>query len=138
MSLRSSPTVAWLAGVAFLGGIWISSSMTMPGQHVFAPIDKLIHMGEYAAIGLLFARASLMTWSRPNRLRVAAIGALVGSAFGLSDELHQAFVPGRTASLGDLVADVLGACIGAAIYLLLSRPRTPSTAPAPANDAPRP
>jgi VanZ family protein len=33
----------------------------------------------------------------------------------MSDELHQMFVPGRTASFDDLLADAIGAVVGASL-----------------------
>ena len=50
---------------------------------------------------------------------------LAGLAFALTvlyrvlDELHQAFVPGRTASEADLGLDAAGALIGVGLALLL-------------------
>ena len=50
-------------------------------------------------------------WGRPDM--AAFIFALV---FGLSDEWHQSFVPGRMADGWDLLADAAGALLGAAGY----------------------
>ena len=36
-------------------------------------------------------------------------------AYGLSDELHQAYVPGRQSSFYDVLADGAGALLGAAL-----------------------
>jgi VanZ family protein len=36
---------------------------------------------------------------------------------GALDEAHQSFVPGRTPSIGDLLADVVGGTLGAIIGL---------------------
>jgi VanZ family protein len=35
--------------------------------------------------------------------------------YGASDELHQMFVPGRTAAFDDLLADTIGALVGASL-----------------------
>ena len=57
--------------------------------------------------------AVLLWWGLARRGPTAAwplVLAFMGAmAFGLSDEWHQAFVPGRTASLRDLGVDALGA-----------------------------
>ena len=45
---------------------------------------------------------------------VAALGALVSVAYGVTDELHQAFVPGRTPDAWDVVKDFVGAVAGSA------------------------
>ena len=44
------------------------------------------------------------------------IGAvLIASLYGVSDEYHQRFVPGRMFDVLDMVADALGASAGAAV-----------------------
>ena len=44
---------------------------------------------------------------------VAALAAALAAVYGVSDELHQSFVPGRTADGADVVADAVGAVLGA-------------------------
>jgi VanZ family protein len=83
--------------------------------------DKLIHLVEYGVLGFFCAHATLRTWPRKPRRRMLALGAFLASAFGLSDELHQAFVPGRSAELLDFVADTVGASCGAYARGFLSR-----------------
>jgi VanZ family protein len=60
------------------------------------------------------------------------IAAGIGSAYGILDEVHQFFVPGRDCNVWDWIADTLGAVIGAAaaalIYpRLLVKPIKPKT-----------
>ena len=96
------------------------------GRHVEVQVfgdhdGKVVHFFEYGMLGFLCAHATSRTWPRRPRPRMLALGAFLASAFGLSDELHQAFVPGRTAELLDFVADVLGASCGAFARGLLGR-----------------
>jgi VanZ family protein len=52
----------------------------------------------------------------------AAALAWIGSAvYGLSDEFHQQFVPGRTSTMGDWLADLAGAAAGVAVPLMWRR-----------------
>ena len=67
--------------------------------------------------------AAIRTWPTRARWRTAALGALVTVAFGVSDEIHQSFVPGRDADVLDVVADALGAAVGAAGYAWALRAR---------------
>lgn len=48
-----------------------------------------------------------------------ALAVLWAVAYGLTDEFHQSFVPGRTAAWDDIGADVRGALIGVALVLIL-------------------
>ena len=43
------------------------------------------------------------------------LAVLLTVAYGLTDEVHQSFVPGRTPELRDLAADALGAAAGAGL-----------------------
>ena len=88
--------------------------MSFPGE------DKLIHAAAYGLMGLL----AWMTCSREQRPRsvVFFVSVLFCSLYGLSDEWHQSFVPGRDASAGDWLADTLGGLLAATILLRLRRP----------------
>jgi VanZ family protein len=44
---------------------------------------------------------------------------LSAALFGLSDEIHQSFVPFRTADAWDVLADALGAALGVGFYFML-------------------
>ena len=65
---------------------------------------------------------------RPRRVEVAvAFGLTV--TWGLLDEIHQAFVPGRATQLEDVAVDAVGAAIGVGIvYLILRRSSRPAGA----------
>ena len=74
--------------------------------------DKPTHALAYLILGVLVARA--LGGGLPVRLTWATIllALAITIGYGASDELHQRFVPGRSADLMDLYADALGACIG--------------------------
>ena len=59
---------------------------------------------------------SCVRWPRAEWAGVSAGTSLAAvgltTAFGASDELHQLFVPGRSADVHDLVADATGAAAG--------------------------
>ncbi len=82
--------------------------------------DKSGHSIGYAILGGLILRALAggrlqgVTWKRV----IAAI--VLSTLYGVSDELHQLFVPGRSADPFDVLADTVGATIGTSIGWLLS------------------
>jgi VanZ family protein len=86
--------------------------------------DKLAHIVAYLIMGLLFFRAVDGTtgWSPP---RVFVLAAALATLYGVSDEWHQAFVPGRDASLADVLADTIGGLLGSAIAWPMFRRRDP-------------
>jgi VanZ family protein len=78
--------------------------------------DKLYHFVEYFVLAALIAFALVRTgrWVPLERfLLTVSLSAL----YGLLLEALQAFVPGRSASALDAVANTLGAIVGAAILL---------------------
>jgi VanZ family protein len=79
--------------------------------------DKVAHVAAYALLGVLLTRAVAgVAWAgyTIHAVRRAWVGATL---YALSDELHQAFVPGRAPSVGDLIADALGAALGTLVAL---------------------
>jgi VanZ family protein len=85
-------------------------------QFFFLDFDKLLHFVEYFILGYLvmrlFATSPLTTVARYP----AALTALFGILYGLSDEWHQSFVPGRCASLCDAACDSVGIVTAAWSY----------------------
>ena len=72
--------------------------------------------GHFTVYGVL---AVLVWWAlglaRLSPGRRLALAFLVAILYGLSDEWHQSYVPGRDASLFDIVIDAIGAGTGLAI-----------------------
>jgi hypothetical protein len=100
--------------------------------------DKWVHAAGYAVVAGLAAatrdRHGVTASPRPV-LRFAAVIAVVAAvaAFGAGVEVAQSFVPGRTTSGADAVANTVGAAVGVASWWLLvsiqRRPGTPSESP---------
>jgi VanZ family protein len=77
--------------------------------------DKVAHLALYLVLGVALA------WGRHRARKKIPLGLLIlaGMAYGASDEWHQSFVPGRTPSLGDFLADSLGVAIGVGVAAAL-------------------
>ena len=73
--------------------------------------DKSGHLLGYATLGFTVVRAVAGGVPRPITWHTAAIAIAITVAYGISDELHQAFVAGRTAAVDDLYADAAGAIL---------------------------
>jgi VanZ family protein len=75
-------------------------------------LRKLAHLSEYAIFSLFLYYA--VEGSKPHawRLRRAFLAITMAGLYCLTDEFHQAFVPGRRASVVDCGIDVLGATTG--------------------------
>ena len=75
--------------------------------------DLDAHFAVYGVLGALLARALELRGRARVRGITVALATIVATAYGMTDELHQAFVPGRTPSWADLGADLLGSLVGA-------------------------
>jgi len=105
---QSMPAYIWLLLLGCYCGLiyWLSDQSQLPVPFVFDMQDKLIHAVAYAMMALLFWQA----WrGRLPGLWLAVFAVVFCSLFGVTDEWHQSFVPGRDASFFDWLADTLGA-----------------------------
>lgn len=75
-----------------------------------AIIRKLAHFLEYMCVGLL-SYSLVVVWHRPGKLGGLAVILQIVLSAGL-DEFHQSFIPGRYASLKDVVIDTAGGIAG--------------------------
>ena len=99
--------------------IFVESSI--PG-HAFprAPLgtDKLVHVAMFFILGWLLHRAfthqSLELVSKMSLYLTQVVTIL----YGFSDELHQLFVPGRTADMYDMTADAIGGFLFIVVFLI--------------------
>jgi VanZ family protein len=69
-------------------------------------LRKIVHAAEYAVLGALLARAT-------GR---AGLALALGALYAVSDEVHQAFVPGRNGAPLDVAIDALGIAVGVAVW----------------------
>jgi VanZ family protein len=71
---------------------------------------RLAHLSEYAILAALWLRAFVR--GRNLTPRNAGLLALaISVAWAILDELHQSFVPSRSASIADVLVDTLGALV---------------------------
>jgi VanZ family protein len=77
--------------------------------------DKTGHVLGYAALGVTIVRALAGGLPRRITARVAATAIAISVAYAISDEVHQRFVPGRSAEVADLYADAAGALLAAIV-----------------------
>ena len=117
--------VYWLPVLLYGGTIVMFSSMSTPQIYfpgwVQGVNDKILHTLEYAVLAILCYRAFL--YAAGPRLRdLAGMLAMAGAIlFGVSDELHQYFVPLRDADPWDLVANAAGSLIGVTCWQKISQ-----------------
>ena len=72
------------------------------------------HFGLYFVLGVLLSHALAL---RTDLMRAAAWAVVIASLYGVTDEIHQLFVAGRTATASDWLTDTVGAVAGALAYV---------------------
>ena len=111
-------TLAWLPAASYMLLIWILSSIPTAFRFEFVPFkDKGVHFIEYGVLAALLAHAMRGTWPDWRWVKIFLAAWSVAAFWGLLDEIHQAFVPGRVSEVRDVLADTLGGFLGAVIYL---------------------
>jgi VanZ family protein len=101
----------WLPVLAWAALIFALSSVPDLGSGLGGwdlVLRKLAHAAEYAILGALLARATGRT----------GLAFSLGALYAISDEIHQAFVPGRLGSPLDVAIDAAGVAIGVALWQL--------------------
>jgi VanZ family protein len=106
------PVALW-AGVLFF-----ASSRSDTGPIGRIP-DWVTHGLVYLVLGVLLLRALSGGVGVPSSAPTALLAVLLATLYGVSDEWHQSFVPGRDSSAGDVAKDAVGASLG--VWLLHRR-----------------
>ena len=109
--------IYWFPLIIYCLLIYIQSSHPSP-EHIpdIRFLDKLLHVGAYGLLGILFFRAyeTLPISNNKNLLILLSIGS--ATLYGISDEIHQYFVPFRYADILDGVANTIGSIFGVYFY----------------------
>jgi len=101
---------------------WLSDQPSLPVPPLFPQQDKFAHFAIYALMGW-FSWRMLIHWPL-RRLNIALASLVFCSLYGLSDEWHQSFVPGRDADVWDWFADFTGALMSLATLFFSGKRKT--------------
>ncbi len=101
-------------GVIFCLSHQQGQSLTFPELE---NLDKLFHIVFYGILGLTTHWVSPAQWHRSKPILVVLVVVTVGLFYGVFDEYHQSFVPGRDSSVGDICADVTGSILACLAWL---------------------
>ena len=88
------------------------SSRPLPPVVADTP-DWISHAAGYAVLAVLACRALAHGLGQPVTARAAVLAVIISVLYGVTDEFHQSFVPGRNADAWDVVKDLAGAVAGA-------------------------
>ena len=100
------PVIAYMA--MLFGFSSLSTLPSPPAQFSFYDV----HVAAYAGLAALTARAAGKGLSEVSP-RAVLVAIVISSLYGISDEYHQLFVPGRSFDVLDMLADAIGSVVGA-------------------------
>lgn len=108
MGLRVLPFLYMMA-------IWMMSSrpanalVELPNLDWDAFIKESLHLIEFAILYVLLVLALLTIRGLSPKLNLICL--LIASLYGITDEIHQSFVPYRSATMIDVVKDITGVLV---------------------------
>ena len=100
--------------IFYLSQQWYLSQQSQPADPSGGyAVSIIAHLSMFAVLAfLIYWALSAVTRSGEAAWVMGGAAFAVAVLYGVSDELHQAFVPGRVASEADLVLDAMGALLG--------------------------
>ena len=109
-----------LAALSWAGLIfYLSSQPSIETPALFPGEDKLFHLIAFGILGFL-TMGALQVSHEGYPTRQVWLVALAVMLYGILDEFHQYFVPGRSADVYDVLADAIGGLLGVwAMYYLV-------------------
>lgn len=107
-----SLTIIYMAIIFYYSAQSYFPPSSLPGLNIS---DKIKHAVLYMGLGILFYISLKSTKIKKSWL----FSILFTTLYGISDEIHQLFVPNRMCSIGDMIANAVGAIIGASLIWFL-------------------
>lgn len=113
--LRMVPMVITMGAIFFLSH-QTGDQLSLPA---IPGIDKLGHMVVYGILAgtILFAFSENQKSTKPPSVMVLTVIFCI--LYGITDEIHQSFIPGRFVSIYDVFADGAGASVACALWIWL-------------------
>lgn len=107
-----SLVILWSSAIFYLSSTPIVSPVTIEY------IDFVYHAFFYAVFAFLLSNAVRFGKRAREKTFLTAVIA-IATVYGAAMEWYQMYVPTRTASFSDIVANMAGAFIGAAAYIVI-------------------
>lgn len=96
---------------------YLSAQPHIEEMPTFWNADKLVHIVCFGGFAFWVA-FGLNIQSMKIRLKIM-LPTIIVSLYGIIDEIHQSYTPGRTSSATDWVADTLGALLGSVCFIFV-------------------
>lgn len=108
-----------IAAVVWATVIFVASSVTLTTTAEPLPeSDKIAHVAFYAILAYFLLCGWCVDKNKTLRKKQAVVVLTFVILYGISDEFHQSFVPGREPSWYDVLADGVGGLFGLLVLAL--------------------
>jgi VanZ family protein len=116
--MNISKILVCLPALFVAGGIWfLSSQSTLPQPKGVWGFDKIQHFIAYFVLALAIGVWMSPAFWQARRFCAFFLVISIVSVYGVVDEIHQWFTPGRECNIWDWIADTIGAIHGAAAMM---------------------
>ena len=121
---RRARLIRWLLVLLAMTVIFVLSAQ--PGLRISddpgvdGPLRHFAHVVAYAVLAGLVVLALARSRQRPGPA-LAGLAVALAVVYGVTDEFHQSFVPGRTSHAIDVVYDAIGAVVGVSVVWAWAR-----------------
>ena len=114
------PAILW-AMIIFYFSAQPAAPKVSGDEGIQLALQKVGHATEYAILAFLVHRA-LRRGHQFSPRKAAILAALIAAGYGITDEFHQSFVPGRVCAVSDMAFDATGGVLAlTALYAYESR-----------------
>lgn len=104
-----------LVPIAYMILVWTLSSLPhnavveLPNSSIDRFLKESLHLIEFAILYLMLVLAAFTSGRFSAKINLLC--ALIAALYGVVDEIHQSFVPYRSATLIDVIKDVAGVLV---------------------------
>jgi VanZ family protein len=118
----------WAATAVYAAAIFVMSSTAHPfGVQRLPPgVDKVIHAAVFGGLSVTVWMALRSSAPGVSPIRLSVLALFSATLYGVSDEFHQSFVPGREMDALDVMADGIGACVAQGMVVMRGSVRWPA------------
>lgn len=109
----------WLPVLLWALLMFIGSSI--PGHQIPGPVSiasGVLHVIEYAVFGFLIACSLIAQNPAMPRRRMLTVSVIIAVLYSMTDEIHQAYVPGRQTDVLDVIVDAIGGLVGVGVWFV--------------------
>ena len=105
--------ISWIITIVMASIIFYASSLTFLGVGKTSYMSYIYHFTAFSYLSL-FLLISLTKGKNSKKLII--LGIILALIYGIFDEIHQYFIPGRTSTIKDILVNSIGIFITSIAY----------------------